>query len=406
MDAAKIKKLQDYASFLVKQAESKESQGNTAEAARDYVKLVDILLLLANEAKDHPTWQQMITKVEYYQKKVKALGAGPESVGAKDVPQKFRDSETRVGVQSQSNLGQERVEQNPSSSSLLKSFKKISGFGKGQTSEIPKQQTASETPAIEKISQAFPDPPSNWMNEFPKPKPTLAIETKGQQASSPTYLEVLSENESLKKRIQELEANEREYLQAFEEIKKQTEEKIASMVPKKELETVELKLLESVPKSEYEKLKGTLREMVPREKLRETERYVSELEARLQNSVPRTVLAQIQEYTELLISSSSLSLVDLDEDMRSKRLVPARLHPAKDSRRKITLDIDPSSKRNGATPESIMLEINMKPQLAQKNVEYAIKPRFTKSESSEEIQEVQSELSEIQTDMISERLNE
>ncbi|MGI0083798.1 MAG: hypothetical protein ACREBQ_01820, partial [Nitrososphaerales archaeon] len=61
MDAAKTKKLEEYATILEKQAQSVESQGNMNEAAKLYVKLIDIFLLLAREAPDHPTWAKYAT---------------------------------------------------------------------------------------------------------------------------------------------------------------------------------------------------------------------------------------------------------------------------------------------------------------------------------------------------------
>jgi hypothetical protein len=404
MDASKVKKLQDYASFLMKQAESKEQQGNSTEAARDYVKLVDILLLLANEAKDHPTWQQIITKVEYYQKKVKALGSGADSPKAGQSSSQKIDSQ----VQGLSNASpvQKTGEQGASSSSLLKSFRKISSFGKNQSNDNSKQRSSDSQAimtTVEKTStQSYIDPASSWMSQFPKPRAIPAIEAKEQaQASpSPAYLDLMAENDELKKRVAALEANEKEYLSAFEEIKKQTEEKIASMVPKQELEAVQLKLLESVSKTEYEKLKEVLKDMVPKEKLREAERYTSELEARLENSIPRTVLSQIAEYTSLLISSSSFSLVESDEAERTSSISPIQVPiNMKDPRQRITLDVDHASKKGSSEkPESILLEINMKPQTAEGKSQFGYevrRSRSTKIEEEPEI-EVQSELSGIQ----------
>lgn len=391
MDSAKVKKLQDYASFLAKQAESKEIQGNGAEAARDYVKLVDILLLLANEAKDHPSWQQIVAKVEYYQKKIKTLGNPSE---ASQVQNKTRELESMKFEEKTPTALHQTVQEKPvdpnaanSPSSLLKSFRKIPGF-MGKAQEQPRSRPPdTQTSQVEKpVPSSSTEASNGWMNELPKPRLVSAIESK-QEIS---YSDIASENEKLKARIEALEANEKDYVSTFEEIKMQTEEKISSMVSKEEYELVQLKLLESVPKTEYEKLKETIRTMVPREKFVEAERYISELEAQLENSVPKTVLSQIEEYTSLLISTSSISLVDI-ETRKPRSLTPIEVPITRNGSQKLTLDIDRAAQSYGEKPESIFLEIKMKPQTPRK-----VDPSpAMRSGKNSEIDEVQSELSEI-----------
>ncbi len=389
MDAAKIKKLQEYANFLVKQAESKELHGNTSEAARDYVKLVDVLLLLANEAKDQAGWQQIIARVEYYQKKVKSLGgsseASPEQAKVKEI---------------QNSKNPDTSNQSANSSSLLKSFRKIPGLmGKNQPQDLSVEKL--EEPQILAVQQSdsMPVENSRWMSEFSKSGSLSEIESKEQQSPhSQTYLEVISEKEKLKTRIAALEANEKDYLAAFEEIKRETERKISSMVPKEEFESVQLKLMESVPRVEYEKLKETLKEMVPKERLREAERYVSELEARLETSIPRTVLTQIEEYATLLISNSSLPLVDLESSKTPGSTSINYPRQPQGARKTISLDIDPQNQLHGSRSESIVLEIKMKEPSALDSDLRSVSMR-SHSKHPLEIQEVQSELSELSGDI-------
>lgn len=66
-------KLLDYAKLLAKQGESSEKNGEEEEAIPKYIKVVDILLLLAESAASYPDWTSYITKAEFYQKRTKIL---------------------------------------------------------------------------------------------------------------------------------------------------------------------------------------------------------------------------------------------------------------------------------------------------------------------------------------------
>ncbi len=64
-------KLLDYAKVLAKQGESLEKEGDNEEAIPRYIKVVDILLLLAESAPTYPEWMNYVSKAEYYQKRTK-----------------------------------------------------------------------------------------------------------------------------------------------------------------------------------------------------------------------------------------------------------------------------------------------------------------------------------------------
>jgi hypothetical protein len=362
MDSAKVKKLQDYASFLVKQAETKEHQGNYADASRDYVKLVDILLLLANDAKDHPTWQQIISKVEYYQKKIKTLSGG-ESMPVRSEGPRTGDNQSNSHT-----AASKPSDQNAGSSSLLKSFKKIGLIGKNQQQEI--EQKSPPLPVEQKITDT-------WIADIAKQKPPAIS-----QPEPKSYAELAGENEKLKAKIQSLESVEKEYAGAFDEVRRQSDEKFASM--KSEIEDLQAKIRTSIPRSEYEKLRDTLDKMVSKDKLKEAERYISELEARLDDSVPRTVLNQIADYTSLLISSSSIELLDDGiQDHRTEKPGPQK--------RKI--DPPEISTARDLLSEKLLFKLNEKPLRRNLPFEPPEKPRVY--QLNPEI-EVQSDLSESQ----------
>ncbi len=413
MDAGKIKKLQDYASFLVRQAESKESQGNKLDAARDYVKLVDIYLLLANETKDHPTWQQIIGRVEYYQKKVRLLG-GPDSSAfhsasnqapllRKQEPEDYLGKAAPRQPESSSTMKPQVT-----SSSFLKSFKKIPGLigksNQGQSSLETKPPIKAEVIPIDQIPQnTLSDPITSWVNELPAPRSMDALESKVQEERT-NHSQLVLENTVLKERVESLERIESEHLADSEAIRKEMAGKMAQMVSRKDYDDIKSRLSDSIPKSEYEKLAKSLEEMVPKERLKDAEKYISDLETRLQNSISRSVLDQLAEYTRIMISTSSIDLVDvIGEESES----PATAQSPKGTRgqqfgQKVMLDVMPPAwpERNGAaepkmSPSKVVqLEIRMKPQ---RNIPRQINGQNAIDEESGkvEIGEVQSNLAEI-----------
>lgn len=73
MDAAKFKKLQEYVSFLSKKGAEEEKNCDYAEAIPTYLKLVDVLIVMADAAPNHPIWVKCTDDAENYQKKIKSL---------------------------------------------------------------------------------------------------------------------------------------------------------------------------------------------------------------------------------------------------------------------------------------------------------------------------------------------
>ncbi len=73
MDSPKMVKLLDYAKLLAKEGEGFERGGDYEEALPKYIKVVDILLLLADAAPTYPDWTNYIGKAEFYQKRAKML---------------------------------------------------------------------------------------------------------------------------------------------------------------------------------------------------------------------------------------------------------------------------------------------------------------------------------------------
>jgi hypothetical protein len=73
MEPAKFKKLQEYVNTLVEQGESFEKDKEYSIAIGKFLKVVDVLLIMADAAPDHPSWLKCTDKAAAFQKKVKNL---------------------------------------------------------------------------------------------------------------------------------------------------------------------------------------------------------------------------------------------------------------------------------------------------------------------------------------------
>ena len=73
MDATKFKKLEEYASTLGKKGAEEEKNREYVEAIATYLKLVDVLLVMADATPNYPYWVKCTTSAETYQKKIKNL---------------------------------------------------------------------------------------------------------------------------------------------------------------------------------------------------------------------------------------------------------------------------------------------------------------------------------------------
>lgn len=73
MEAAKFRKLEEYAAFLGKKAGDEEREGAYAEAVPTYLKLVDVLLVMSDASPNYSYWVKCTTNAETYQKKIKSL---------------------------------------------------------------------------------------------------------------------------------------------------------------------------------------------------------------------------------------------------------------------------------------------------------------------------------------------
>lgn len=264
MDSGKLKKLQDYSIVLKSQAESKEAQGNRAEAVKDYVKLVDILLLLANETSDHQVWQRLISQAEEYQRKVRVI-ADPN----------FKQERTKSPAYEIKTSDKE-----PGQTSILNPFRSL--IGKSQDAKTEASQAVAAPGII-----------SSWakdLNTKPTPPPQnmpVQIE-KEDSVSFSLYSQLLHEKTVLSEELESIRTKEKEYIATIES-------------KNREISVIKSELSSRIPRSEYDSLKESLsKDVVPIEKYIELQK---ELERRIQNSVPSMILDEMKEYISFLVST-------------------------------------------------------------------------------------------------------
>ncbi|MCL5068784.1 MAG: hypothetical protein M1368_10595, partial [Thaumarchaeota archaeon] len=63
----------DYVAYLLKKGEEEERTEDYAEAIPTYLKLVDVLLVMADGAPNHPYWVKCTAGAEANQKKIRTL---------------------------------------------------------------------------------------------------------------------------------------------------------------------------------------------------------------------------------------------------------------------------------------------------------------------------------------------
>jgi hypothetical protein len=104
MDSGKYKKLLDYAISLEKLGNQFEKDQVETEAIPNYIKMVDVLLLLAEVAPDYSSWQRFTDRADFYQKRVKILiaKASAKMNTSQESAQDAHSSEKPIEVQASS----------------------------------------------------------------------------------------------------------------------------------------------------------------------------------------------------------------------------------------------------------------------------------------------------------------
>jgi hypothetical protein len=324
MDSAKLKKLQDYSVVLTQQAESKEAQGNKNEAVKDYVKLVDVLLILANEAKDHPTWQQLVNRAEFYQKKARTM-VDPEQGGSSQKPSnsfETREPPTEKLPASATNEKSQDDSTSESTSSSFNPFRKLSLIGrksesKGSIGNNLAGNSATATTVISSWSKNDQDPrslPSSPSQSMPIQSQML---NENEVVSRALYSQLLEEKASLQRQIESLRSREKEFLAAIEEKEKEFSQRISQMVPRSEFEELKKKLADTIPRSQYEE--ALTFSAIPKERYMELQSQLGELQNKLQNSVSKALIDDLAEYVSFLASTVSSTIQDEETHEENSR---------------------------------------------------------------------------------------
>jgi hypothetical protein len=73
LDSVKFRKLKDYVNILVRQGDSYEKESDLSGAIQKFLKVVDVLLVMADIAPSYPDWLECVNKAQAFQKKIKSL---------------------------------------------------------------------------------------------------------------------------------------------------------------------------------------------------------------------------------------------------------------------------------------------------------------------------------------------
>lgn len=256
MDAAKARKLEEYAAILEKQAQSAEASGSANEAANLYVKLIDILLLLARESQDHPTWLKYSSRAEALQKKTKEILASAN---------------------------------NPTSGKGG-GIKKILGL-KPPEAKVEQKDKIVESP-LSQIGQA-------------------SLANPEQMIPKRLYDQMLDKNKVLESRLTSM-IEKSEYDTLFARLRG-AEEKLSLMPTLAEFEEQRRIIERSVPRVQYEELQKAILNLVPKDTYNSAQARILELETQLENSIPKSVLDNLANEVSLLVVTASIPMSQKEE---------------------------------------------------------------------------------------------
>ncbi len=277
MDAAKTKKLEEYAVVLERQAQSEESQGNGNEAAKIYVKLIDIFLLLAREAPDHPTWVKYATRAESLQKKTKELIASSNS---------------------------------ENSQGKANAIKKILGIKSSEEKSIAGDVKPEKPQELAHVQSKLSAPPLVLNQEL--------IQSQESMIPKRLYDELLERSKQLESRAGSMV--ERSDYEALEAKYTDVNEKLSSMPSKSEYDEMRHRLSNSVPRIQYEELQKAFVNLIPKDTYNAAQARIAELESQLENSIPKSVLDNLANEVSLLIVTAAIPMVQLGDIGRTSQI--------------------------------------------------------------------------------------
>ncbi|MHB8567989.1 MAG: hypothetical protein ACYC7D_14455 [Nitrososphaerales archaeon] len=303
LEPQKLRKLQEYAGILADQGQGAESEGRNDDAVKAYIKLVDVLLLLARESEEHTTWNQYTKQAESYQIRVKSLMPADQQVGQAYPPKSEPKPVQRPPLASESAA-------NPNKMGSLRKILK------------PFQKPEEEIPEPVRIPTAVQKPVQSQQ--------VKQVEQDAVIATCQKKLEAIGlENKSLKEKIDAV-LNEKENLSSYYENQiRELNEKIASSVPRNDYEALQVQLSEMisfaeyerlkteisnrVPKKEYDDILNRLINSVPREMYLASELKASHLEESLKESVPAKILDNLAAEVSLLTMLASIPVNGSDD---------------------------------------------------------------------------------------------
>jgi hypothetical protein len=323
VDAEKNKKLQQYATILTDQAKEAEQSGKSEDAIKHYLKLVDVLLVLASEAPDQGTWMQYIRQSEAYQTRIRSLvpkdqptqdivgRIPPPPAAVQPTVRRIEPGPLQTGIPPQASQQSAATRAGP----ISKIFKPFQSGREGNTSGSEEISPVSSLLGSNLRQQVPPNssPPQVVQPQLSPQTPVQKPQVHSTDERSPVphelYERAVSENKVMHERVQSIIKESNDKIAFLESRNRELEDRVAmmvsrtdyeqlraefeNMVPKHEYDRVKAELASTVPISHYDQLLDRIANMVPREIYMNSERRILELEDSLRHSVPLAVIDDI-----------------------------------------------------------------------------------------------------------------
>lgn len=314
IEPQKLRKLQEFLGILEEQGQSAERDGRNEDAVKSYIKLVDVLLLLARESEDHTKWSEYTKQAEAYQNRVKSLIPPDQEFGARPIPRSPEQRpQVQKPIQQKQTIPSPAVDQAAKGGALRKILKPF------QHIEDP-IATAANSPALAPSALIPQSTTTSIQRQQQKPS-----EQEIMISSLERKLEAaIGEIKLLKEKL-DAQASERENIVSYYESQvRELNEKLSVSIPKSEFDMLQSQFSEMITKQEYERLKAEISQRVPKEEYDEllgklmssvprelyltSELKVARLEENLKESLPKKVLDDLSAEVTLLAMLANIPM--------------------------------------------------------------------------------------------------
>ena len=307
--------------ILAGQGQQAEREARNEDAVRSYIKLVDVLLLLARESGDHPTWSQYAKQAETYQNKARALippdqlkNLRPFKVPEPPVSDSTKNPEKQISADNQSENTPDAVSKGTSS------FKRIFKPFQKNENNVDRLEQDSVREDQWRSAAATPQP-------FEVPQVGEVMVGKENMVSSDAMQRVMEESRKVQEQLGSKIREKEDRISSLQAEIRELKERLRETVPRSEYQALQGQLIESisraefdrlredlmnsVPRSQYEQLLNRFSNTVPRDLYLAAELKAARLEAELKIMLPRSVIDDLSSQIALLSTLAGVPVPEM-----------------------------------------------------------------------------------------------